>query len=257
MQLASEIVGNGSQKIVFLHGLMGRGKNFSTIAKRLGNDFSVLLLDLPNHGASPWTETFNYDDMADTVAEYLENDFAADGTVDVVGHSMGGKVAMRLALRHPHLVRKLAVLDIAPSASEGNFRHLLGSLLELNLAEIKTRGQASKELAAAIPEEGTRGFLLQNLLREDGTFAWQPNLEMLYHNLPVIMGWEQPTEQFDGPVFWVSGGLSNYIQPEDTAPMRELFPRVRKVTLKGAGHWVHADKPDEVVYMLQTFLSGQ
>lgn len=256
-ELAHEIVGNGAHRVVFLHGLMGRGKNFTTIAKRLGDDFTVLLVDLPNHGASLWTEDFDYEEMADLVADFLSSDFAQDGAVDVVGHSMGGKIAMRLALRHPHLVKKLAVLDIAPSASNGNFDHLLGSMLALPLKEFSTRGQASQALEPAVPQDGTRGFLVQNLARKNGEFVWEPNLQMLYENLEKIMGWEQPSAQFEGAVLWVAGEQSGYIRPEDSAPMRELFPRVRKVTLKGAGHWVHADKPDEIVYMLQTFLLGQ
>lgn len=255
--LASEHVGGGARKIVFLHGLMGRGKNFTTIAKRLGKKYSVLLVDLPNHGASFWTEAFDYEEMADTVADFLSAEFAAHGSVDLVGHSMGGKVAMYLALRHPRLVRKLVILDIAPSASSGNFEHLLGSMLALPLEKFTTRGEAGKALAEAVPVDSTRGFLLQNLKREKGKFVWEPHLQMLYNNLDTIMGWEQPATTFEGPVLWVSGENSDYIRPEDTAPMRQLFPRVRKVTLKGAGHWVHADKPDETVYMLQTFLSDQ
>lgn len=256
-QLVSEEIGEGPRKVVFLHGLMGRGKNFTTIAKRLGEEFTVLLVDLPNHGASAWTESFDYDQLADMVADFLRVGFAHEQTVDVVGHSMGGKIAMRLALRHPDLVRRLAVLDIAPSASAGNFKHLLGSMLALPLQEFTSRADAQKALASAVPADGTRGFLLQNLKRVQGEFVWEPNLRMLYKNLPAIMDWTQPDAQFNGPVLWVAGEKSDYIKPEDSAPMRQLFPRVRKLTLKGAGHWVHADKPDEIVYMLQTFLSDQ
>ncbi|MDO4916499.1 MAG: alpha/beta fold hydrolase [Rothia sp. (in: high G+C Gram-positive bacteria)] len=257
MKLSTEQIGAGTHRVVFLHGLMGRGKNFTTIAKRLSVQFTSLLVDLPNHGASPWTVSFDYDEMADIVAENLRADFAASGPVDVVGHSMGGKVAMRLALRHQELVRRLVVLDIAPSASRGNFDHLLGSLLALPLDEFSTRGQANKALAPAVAEDGTRGFLLQNLTTDGEHFAWEPNLTMLYNNLDHIMGWETPMETFDQPVLWVAGEKSHYITPADTEPMRAMFPRVRKITLKGAGHWVHADKPDEIIYMLQTFLLDQ
>lgn len=256
-ELATETVGSGENRLVFLHGLMGRGKNFATIAKKLGDDFTSLLVDLPNHGASPWTETFDYDQMADQVAHTLQADFASAGPVNVVGHSMGGKVAMRLALRHPELVSKLVVLDIAPSSSRGNFDHLLGSMLKLPIQEFTTRGQANKALAAAVPQDGTRGFLLQNLKKTEGGFVWEPNLEMLYRSLGTVMDWTSTDLSFDGPVLWVAGAESHYIQPEDSQTMRALFPRVRKMTLKGAGHWVHADKPAETVYLLQQFLLDQ
>ncbi len=254
--LKTEIIGDGAQKVVFLHGLMGRGKNFATIAKKL-DGFTSLLVDLPNHGASPWTESFDYNEMADLVAETLRADFAATGPVNVVGHSMGGKVAMVLALRHPDVVCSLVVLDIAPSASRGNFDHLLGSMLKLKLSEFSTRGQANQALAEAVSDDGVRGFLLQNLKKGGGGFAWEPNLELLYHSLDTIMGWEPRTESFGGPVLWVAGTESDYVQPEDSATMRALFPRVRKITLKGAGHWIHADKPRETVLLLQSFLSDQ
>lgn len=256
-QLVTETVGTGQNRVVFLHGLMGRGKNFATIAKKLGEDFTSLLVDLPNHGASPWTASFDYDQMADQVAETLKDNFASAEPVNVVGHSMGGKVAMRLALRHPDLVQKLVVLDIAPSASRGNFDHLLGSMLNLPLDTFKTRGEANKALEPAVPNDGTRGFLLQNLKKTDDGFQWQPNLKMLYHSLDTVMGWKESEQTFDAPVLWVAGAESDYIKDEDTETMRALFPRVRKLTLKGAGHWIHADKPDETVYVLQQFLLHQ
>ncbi|MEX3610561.1 alpha/beta fold hydrolase [Rothia sp. LK2588] len=256
-QLTTETVGTGPRRVAFLHGLMGRGKNFTTVAKAIGDDFTSLLVDLPNHGSSPWTETFDYDEMAEMVAQTLQADFAASGPVDVIGHSMGGKVAMRLALHHPDLVRRLIVLDIAPSSSRGNFDHLLGSMLALPLNEISTRGEASKALAEAVPNEGVRGFLLQNLKKTDEGFAWQPNLTLLYDSLGTVMGWEETHESFTGPVLWVAGEKSTYITEADLPVMRALFPRVRKLTLKGAGHWVHSEKPAETEQLIRVFLGSE
>ncbi|MFW0154825.1 alpha/beta fold hydrolase [Rothia sp. P6271] len=249
-------LGTGSKTIVFLHGLMGRGKNFTAIAKNLEQDFTILLIDLPNHGNSPWTESFDYNNMADSVAQAI---CAYHGepapVVDVVGHSMGGKVAMLLALRHPELVRKLVVLDIAPSASNGNFTHLLGSLLKLPIEEFSTRAEAHRMLTPAVPDSSVRGFLLQNLIRTEEGFSWQPNLQMLFENLPKIMGWQNPNLSFNRPVLWIAGGRSPYITSKDTPVMRSLFPRVQKVVFKNAGHWVHADQPEETVYALKKFLA--
>lgn len=256
--LNTEQIGTGTRKVAFLHGLMGRGKNFTGIAKALGQDYSVLLLDLPNHAASYWTETFDYRQMADAAAATIR-DFAAEEPVDVIGHSMGGKTAMYLALRHPELVRRLIIIDIAPAESKGNFDHLLSSLLKLDLSSLKKRSDAQAALREAIPSNTVRGFLLQNLKVTSEGAAWEPNLEMLYRSLDQIMGWEgidpaQGEKPFAGQVLWVAGGESPYIQPEDTEPMRQLFPKVRKVTVKGAAHWVHAEKPEETTYLIDQFL---
>lgn len=253
--IASSTVGSGTQKVAFLHGLMGRGKNFTRIARGLGDDFTVLLMDMPNHGASSWTRDFDYAAMADVVAQELRAGFAADGPVDIIGHSMGGKIAMLLALRHPELVDRLVVMDIAPNDSKGSFTVLLDSLLSLDLDTLKSRSAASEEIADRVPDAGVRGFLLQNLARGKDGFYWEPHLTMLRENLDAIMGWKTPTEgSFEGPVLWIAGANSNYIQPEDTPVMKGLFPKVRKLTVKGAGHWVHADKPDEVTHILASFL---
>lgn len=268
ISLAADVVGTGPQRVVFLHGLFGRGRNFAGPAKALnagGERFRSLLVDLPDHGASDWTEAFSYPGIADAVARLIREQpladgapFAAEGTVDVVGHSMGGKVAMQLALRHPDLVRRLVVVDIAPVAAaggRGNFEHLLDSLAALDLDGLGSRGQADAELAERIPEAGTRGFLLQNLRRESGRFVWQPNLALLRKSLPEIMGWPGTDAQFDGPVLWIAGGDSDYVRDEDLPAMRALFPRVRRVVVKGSGHWVHSQKPLEFQQILDAFLA--
>ena len=258
-------IGSGEHRLVFLHGLFGRGKNFTNIAKALQPDFTCLLVDLPNHGDSAWTESFGYAAMADTVADELRRDFAADGPVDVLGHSMGGKVAMLLALRHPDVVRRLVVEDIAPvdsqeadtEASRGNFEHLLGSLKRLDLTGITHRSQADAALRTEIPEDQVRGFLLQNLRHRDGGFGWQPNLDLLHDQLDDVGGWPEEDiagRTFTGPVLWMAGENSPYIQDADAPVMRALFPRTVRITVRDASHWVHADRPDEVVMALRTFL---
>lgn len=259
--LHAQQIGSGDHRLVFLHGLFGRGKNFTTIARGLDGEITSLMVDLPNHGVSEWTDHFDYMEMADAVAELLEQGFAKDGPVDVLGHSMGGKVAMILALKHPHLVRRLVVEDIAPiPAPEGRseFDHLLGSLLTIDQASLRSRLQADEQLQDRIRSKGVRGFLLQNLRRaRDGSFAWEPNLRLLYDSLDVIMDW--PASQveglhFDGKVLWLAGELSRYVQDQDLPVMRSYFPRTVRVRVKGASHWVHSDKPQDVISALRTFL---
>jgi pimeloyl-ACP methyl ester carboxylesterase len=256
-------------RVVFLHGLFGRGKNFTRIASGLLPEAQSLLVDLPNHGQSGWTTRFDYLEMADLVAAHLREGFASDGPVDVVGHSMGGKVAMVLALRHPDLVRRLVVIDISPAASassRGDFVHLLSALAGLDLATLERRVDAHERLREAIPNETVRGFLLQNLRRTEAgdpaeragaDFAWEPNLRLLHEEIQTVMGFpDMRGGVFDGPVLWIRGDRSDYVSDADGPAMRELFPRTRRMTVRGAGHWVHSEKPDEVVAALRAFLLG-
>ncbi|GAB2560349.1 alpha/beta fold hydrolase [Leucobacter ruminantium] len=255
----SAVVGDDSgHRVVFLHGLFGRGKNFTTIASGLRPELQSLLVDLPNHGQSGWTESFDYAEMADLVAAHLRAGFAAEGPVDVVGHSMGGKVAMILALRHPDLVRRLVVVDIAPVArtsSGTDFRHLLGALAALDLGSLEKRTDAAEALRGPIPNGTVRGFLLQNLKREGDGFRWEPNLGLLRSELDTIMDFpDQGDRTFPGPVLWIDGERSDYVTDADESAMRRLFPRTRRTTVRGAGHWVHAEAPDVVVAALRAFL---
>ncbi len=255
-------VGSTGARVVFLHGLFGQGRNFVPIAKALEPDLRSLLVDLPNHGRSGWTDSVAYTDVADVVAGALRVGFAADGPVHVVGHSMGGKVAMVLALRHPDLVDRLVVVDIAPAGSDGagEFEHLLDSLAGLDLAGVTRRADAELALAGAIPDERVRGFLLQNL-RADGTaFSWRANLALLRAELATIGGFPDAAElagaTFDRPVLWVAGERSDYVRPDHLPAMRRLFPRTTQVVIKGAGHWVHSERPEAFTSALRVFLGA-
>lgn len=262
ISLHTTLVGDETSpvRVAYLHGLFGRGRNFTSIASGLLPEAQSLLVDLPNHGRSGWTEHFDYAQMADIVAEYLRAGFAASGPVDVVGHSMGGKVAMVLALRHPDLVRRLAIIDISPvssATSRGEFQHLLSSLSRLPLASFEKRSDVDDALAPAVPQATVRGFLLQNLKHRNGCFTWEPNLELLYGELETIMAFPEMGEAtYVEPVLWIGGDRSNYITDEDVPAMRALFPKTRRMTIRGAGHWVHSEKPEEVITALRAFLIG-
>ncbi|GAA5162888.1 alpha/beta fold hydrolase [Ornithinimicrobium tianjinense] len=258
--LHSTTVGSAGPFVVFLHGLFGRGRNFSTAAKALQPDARAVLVDLPNHGASPWTSHVDYRQMAGAVADLLRAGPAVDGPVHVVGHSMGGKTAMALALEHPELVDRLVVEDVSPGGTGevSEFEHLLGSLARIDLASVQSLRDADAQLARDVPQPTLRGFLLQNLRRDDqGGFAWQANLELLRRELPTITG-DIPqvagTASFDGPVLWVAGGESDYVSEDQGPLMRRLFPQTRKVTVKGATHWVHSQRPEVFAEVLRRFL---
>ncbi|WFP15713.1 alpha/beta fold hydrolase [Citricoccus muralis] len=264
--LNSTVVGEGPESMVFLHGLMGRGKNFTTAAKDLADVATSLLVDLPNHGASPWTQDFSYVEMADAVAEHLRTEFAdrdPEGKVTLLGHSLGGKVAMVLALGHPELIRRLIIEDISPVSvsSFSEFEHLLGSLLSVDLDQLQRRSDADVQLTDKIRSPTVRGFLLQNLRSkrtEDGTtaFDWEPNLRLLYDSLDTIGGFpELDVAPYPGPVLWLGGERSPYITDEAVEPMRALFPKVRRMTIRDAGHWLHSEKPAEFAAALRFFLT--
>jgi pimeloyl-ACP methyl ester carboxylesterase len=250
------VAGTGAP-VVFLHGLFGQGRNFATIAKALQPEFRSLLVDLPDHGRSAWTEEFGYELSADLVADRLRGGFAADGAVHVVGHSMGGKFAMVLALRHPELVDRLVVVDISPvgGGDQDEFEHLLDSLAALDLSTLSRRSDADERLSGPIDDARVRGFLLQNLRHGKAGFHWQANLDLLRRELPAIGGFpDDLAGTFDGPVLWVAGERSPYVRAEHEAAMRRLFPRTTLVTVKSAGHWVHSEQPQVFVSALRTFL---
>ncbi|MFI7483681.1 alpha/beta fold hydrolase [Kocuria sp. M1R5S2] len=252
-------VGDRGDRVVFLHGLFGRGKNFARIAKDLLPDHRSLLVDLPNHGRSAWTDSVDYRQMADSVAETLRGDFAAEGPVAVVGHSLGGKVAMVLALRHPDLVSRLVVVDIAPTRTgggEGEFAHLLDSLAAVDLTAAERRSDVGKALEEPIPQDTTRSFLLQNLRSGEDGLSWEPNLELLRSSLDAVGGFPDTGDAvYEGPVLWVAGGRSDYVRDEHAPLMRRLFPRAHRVTIREAGHWVHSQEPEKFTEVLRGFLA--
>jgi pimeloyl-ACP methyl ester carboxylesterase len=259
-------VGTAGPRIAFLHGLFGQGRNWNQIAKAVsgpdGADARCLLVDLPDHGRSPWSQEFSLDAYADAVAATLRA--AGDGERwAVVGHSLGGKVAMVLALRHPELVERLVVVDIAPKGygSLERFEGYIREMQALPLAELTSRGDAEARFTE--PDPGVKAFLLQNLRRDGQTWRWQVNLDLVAGDAALgvdsrIADWPDAVDElpaYEGPVLWVAGGDSRYVRREDGERMRRHFPRTRLFTIKGAGHWVHTDAPEIIVTALRRFVA--
>lgn len=244
--------GDQGSRVLFLHGLFGQGRNWSTIGRALADEHRVALVDLLHHGRSPWRDHFDYVETAAAVADLIEESDPAA----VVGHSMGGKVAMALALTRPELVARLVVADIAPvsTSTVTGFDVYTSAMRALDLATLSSREQADQQMAARVPDPGVRAFLLQNLRRDGQGWAWQMNLDVLSRDLGVIGGWPSLEGSYDGPVLWLAGERSDYVREEHDATMRGYFPRVRKVVVKGAGHWLHSDQPTVVTEILRQFL---
>jgi pimeloyl-ACP methyl ester carboxylesterase len=271
-RLASRQVGEVGPHVVFVHGLFGQGKNWTTIAKGLADRHRVTLLDLPNHGHSPWTDRVDYLDMAELVATELEH---LGEPVTLVGHSMGGKVAMQLALRRPELLRALVVVDVAPVSypptggrtddedeEASPFAAYIEAMRAMDLDAVQTRDDADAALRTAVPSRMVRSFLLQSLVREgsgaDGGWGWRLNLELLERDLGELRGFPDPPPgaSFDGPVLWIAGANSAYVLPGDRPHMDALFPSTRLVRVKNAGHWVHSEQPEIFLETLRRFLDA-
>lgn len=253
--LHAQVVGDG-EPLVILHGLFGSARNWGVIARRLAGLRQVHALDARNHGASPWAETMTYTEMAGDLAGYIEAHALAP--CDILGHSMGGKTAMTLALTHPGLVRRLIVADIAPVRYVHGAQDAYGSYIEamlgLDLAIIKRRSEADAALASSIPEPSLRAFLVQNLQDGGGGFHWRINLRGIEENLENLTDFPVAGGHFDGPTTFLTGELSNYVRPRDEPAIRRLFPAARMIEIGDAGHWPHAEQPERFLRLVTAAL---
>jgi len=250
MILNTAITGDGPP-LVLLHGLFGSAKNLGALARGLSAQARVIAMDLRNHGASPHDAAMDYATMAGDVAETC----AALGVerARVAGHSMGGKTAMALALTRPALVERLAVLDIAPVTYGHNYDDYVKAMRAIELSPGLTRHAADAALATAVPEAPMRAFLLNNLILGEAPH-WRMGLEEIAAAMPELFAWREVAgARYEGPTLFLRGGASNYVTPAADAVIQRLFPHAVRQTVAGASHWLHADKPAEVLTDLQEF----
>lgn len=240
--------------LICLHGLYGYGRNWLGVARQWGR---VYLPDLRNHGKSFHHAQHDYASMAKDLEELVQTleleHFA------LLGHSMGGKVAMHYALEFGQKLSHLIVADIAPKAYLGDeHEKILQALMALDLTQIKSRQEADEALKEQLPQAQVRQFLLSNLRpNPQGQWQWQINLQALRQNLPEIRGNSLPDKVCQGPrVLFLSGALSNYVQREDQPVIKKYFPQARFVKLKDAGHWLHIDQPEAVAHSVRSFLKS-
>ena len=253
MKLHYKEMGHG-QPLLILHGLFGTLDNWATLAKRLAEHYNVFLVDLRNHGRSPHNEEHNYDAMADDVLRLVDE--LQIPTPAIMGHSMGGKVAMKYALKYPTRLTKLIVVDIAPKAYPPHHDEIIEALQSVDLSTATSRGEIDKQLAKNISSEDIRLFLMKNLYRqEDNTFGWRMNLDAIEKNYEHIAAAITADVPFKKHALFIKGGRSNYIRQEDIyGSIEHLFTMVEVETIPNAGHWVHAEAPDEVYDLVTRFL---
>jgi pimeloyl-ACP methyl ester carboxylesterase len=254
IELSTQVIGEG-QPLVILHGLFGSARNWGSIARALGDIRQVHALDLRNHGASPWAPSMTYQEMAADVAAYLESRGLAP--CDILGHSMGGKTAMLLALTRPELVNRLIVVDIAPVGYiRESFPEYVDAMKAVDLAHVHRRTDVDTHLAPTIPDASLRAFLLQNLVTEHGRFHWRINLDAIRANLPAIIDFPTVKGCFGGPTTFLAGERSDYIRPRDEATIERLFPRARIQEIGQSGHWPHAEQPEKFLKIVRTALGS-
>jgi esterase len=266
MKLFFRKYGNGPPMFI-LHGLYGSSDNWVSIAKGLSGNFTVYLPDLRNHGQSPHSKSHNYDSLSLDLFELLGE--LKIKKIFLAGHSMGGKVAVNFAIKWPEMINSLIIIDISPFRSsdpERKFykehRHILESILAIDLPGILSRSEAEAALAGKIESARTRGFILKNLQRTgEKTFGWKLNIRSLYDNLEnIVDGLPRPSNETEAvtgfPVTFIRGSDSDYLPDDELTIIQKLFPAADFITIKNAGHWVHAERPDAITEILLNQLMG-
>ncbi|MFT6984002.1 MAG: pimeloyl-ACP methyl ester carboxylesterase [Crocinitomicaceae bacterium] len=250
MKLHYREMGEG-EPLMILHGLFGFSDNWQTHGKKLSEYYRVILVDLRNHGHSDWSEKFSYEIMADDVKELCDELNLSD--LILLGHSMGGKVAINFAQKHEDLLKKLIVVDMGTKGYPMHHDHILQGIHSVKLEGVSSRRKAAEQMNEFIESEGIKQFLLKNLFwKEKGKLAWRMNVDVLEREMPNILG-QMTDDEVLTPTLFIRGELSNYILDEDIEDLENQFPDSEFATVANAGHWVHAEAPGEFIDILLGF----
>ncbi|MEM9392934.1 MAG: alpha/beta fold hydrolase [Pseudomonadota bacterium] len=238
--------------LVIVHGLFGSAKNWGAIAKRMAKTRHVISVDVRNHGDSPHLPSHSYLDLASDLADVIE---AQGQRADVLGHSMGGKAAMVLALTRPELVSRLVIVDIAPASYGHTQTPMIDAMESVDLGKVQMRRDVDQALQSQVPDLPTRAFLTQSLDLSGAAPRWRLNLPVLRAEMDKIIGFPEVSGVYSGPAYFLSGGASDYVEPHHHAKIFSLFPNATLDEIEGAGHWVHAESPAPFIEKVQAFLS--
>jgi len=240
--------------LLIVHGLFGSARNWGVLAKRMAQERPVVAVDMRNHGNSPHTDRHLYPDLAADLADVARS---LGGAMDVLGHSMGGKAAMVLALTEPDLIHRLVVADIAPVAYSHTQLPLVEAMRGLDLTGLDRRSAADQRLAATVEDATVRAFLLQSLDLKADPPRWTLNLDTLARDMDALVGWPNTPGIFAEPTLFLSGATSDYVLPTHRDQIHAQFPKARFAKIPGAGHWLHAEKPREVQAAVEALLSAE
>ncbi|MFW5793399.1 MAG: alpha/beta fold hydrolase [Bacteroidota bacterium] len=253
MELNYKKIGNGPPLII-LHGLFGMLDNWMGIAKKLENDYTVFLVDQRNHGKSGRSDVFNYQSMSDDLLEFMNTHEIV--SANLIGHSLGGKTIMQFAFDYPEKVNKLIVADISPAATENKHEMIINAMLSIDFSKHKTRSEVEKELSKSIRSKRLLMFLMKNLYWKDRKhLGWKTNLEGVINNIENVGEEIKSDRQYTGPALFIKGGRSDYIGISEMHLIKKYFPYSEIKTIKGATHWLHADKPNEFYQLIKEYLS--
>ncbi len=247
----SEIGPESGTPLLIVHGLYGSGRNWGVIAKRLSDTRRVITVDMRNHGESFWSEDHTYTDLAQDLADVIDH---LGGPMDFVGHSMGGKAAMVLALTRPDTLRRLVIADIAPVAYTHSQMPYIEAMKAVDLGTVARRSDANAQLQDLGVDAALCSFLTQSL--DVPAKKWRLNLDALAGNMPAIMGFPQIDTVHDGSTLFLSGATSDYVLPEHRATIRTLFPGARFAKIPQAGHWLHAENPRAFEATVRAYLDA-
>ena len=239
-----------SPPVLIVHGLYGSGRNWGVIAKRLSDQFYVITVDLRNHGDSPWLDTHNYHVMADDLVEVINS---LNIKPNIIGHSMGGKAAMVLALKCPSLVRNLIIADIAPVKYEHDQSQFIEAMQKVDLSKVEKRSDATLALSKFVEDKSLQNFFTQSL--DIKAKRWKLNLKVLRSEMSEILSFPKIESEFSGHSLFLKGEKSDYIKSEHRKLIKSLFTKARFATFKEAGHWLHAEKPREFESAARLFFS--
>jgi esterase len=253
--LAAKVSGDSGEALVFLHGLLGSSRNWRAIGAMLDDRYRVSLIDLRNHGDSPRTGEFGYDEMACDVGAWIETNLNGEAAT-VVGHSLGGKAAMRLACVAPNLVKRLVIVDISSQPAPRIWGPVFDAMLSLDLATLKDRKDADAHFDAhGISDSAMRKFLASNLSGMAGSWRWKVGVDALNRSSHNFIGAVLAEgDRYDGPAVLIRGGSSNYAPESDFPVMRAHFPKLEIVTVPNVGHNVHIEAPQTFVETLESFI---
>jgi esterase len=246
--------GTDGPHVVIVHGLFGMLDNWHNIANKLSDRFSVISVDVRNHGGSGHDMRMGYDDICNDIKALLTE--LKIPSAHFIGHSMGGKAVMKMADLYPDIIDKLCIVDIAPKRYKPGHQLIFDAMFNLPVQDLKSRSEAEQQLASSIKELGIRLFILKNLERKpEGGYGWKLGLDEIYQNYPVIIGAIELAWPFSNPTLFITGENSNYVNEDDESDILNFFPNAKFKAIKNSGHWVHAENPTDFLQAVESFLA--